>query len=237
MVYQIAELTPEGPYQTANFQVVSALVQMPHLDPVAEITKRVGRPLTDVERRHLDARIASAQIWVERYASEEEKTKLQETLPARAKELSQTQRAFLQHLAAALPETAWEDDALQAKVFEVARTTPIEQPLAFKALYRVLLDRESGPKAGNLLAFLDREFVIKRLAELPYNQAAFWRESAITVPELEAWMEKEKAKIASHDSQLIVAGDLTANEFTFQMVDGKKILRRVITEGGLLATT
>lgn len=234
-VYRLAELTPEGPYRTENFQVVSALVQMPHLDAVEEISRRAGRPLSEIERRHLDARIASAQVWVERYASEEEKTKLQDTLPARAEELTQTQRAFLQHLAAALPGAAWEDDALQSKIFEVARTTPIEQPLAFKALYRVLLDREAGPKAGNLLAFLDRDFVTRRLTELPCDEAAFWRESAIPMPELEAWMEKEKAEIASQDSQLIVAGDLTANEFTFQMADGKRVLRRVLAEGGRLA--
>ena len=136
-VYRLAELTPEGPYQTANFQLVSALVQLPHLDPVREIEKRAGRPLTQVERRHLDARIAAAKVWVERYAGEEEKTRLQETLPARAAELTHTQRAFLHALTAALPETPWQDDALQAKVFEVARLTPIEQPAAFKANYRM----------------------------------------------------------------------------------------------------
>src|SRR5205085_3908697 len=103
------------------------LIQLPHLDAVKEIEKRAGRPLTAIERAHLDARIRSARVWVERYASEEEKTRLQETLPARAAELTQTQRAFLHALADALPHTAWEDDALQSKIFEVARLTPVDQ--------------------------------------------------------------------------------------------------------------
>ncbi len=234
-VHRLSELTPEGGYLNANFQFISALVQMPHLDPVQEIEKRKGAPLTAIERRHLDQRIASAKIWVENYASEEEKTRLQETLPARAQELTQTQRAFLQNLAAALSETAWEDNALQAKVFEVARMTPIEQPIAFKAIYRVLLDREAGPKAGNLLAFLDRDFVIARFRELECDKVAFWRESAVTMDALEKWIAKESEKIESRASQLQIENGVTANEFTVTMKDGKRMLKRVIVEGSLIA--
>ena len=113
--------------------------------------------------------------------------------------------------------------------------TPIEQPLAFKALYRAFLDREAGPKAGNLLAFLDREYVIKRFGELPFDQLAYWRETATPMPELERWMEKEREKIASHTSQLIVDGGVSANEFTFVLKDGKRLLKRVLADGGLLA--
>jgi lysyl-tRNA synthetase class 1 len=234
-VYALAELTPEGAYATANFQLVTALVQLPHLDAVAEIEKRVGRPLTALERRHLDARIRAAQVWVERFAGEEEKTRLQETLPARAQELSQAQRAFLHLLADALPTTPWEDEALQAKIFEIARLTPIDQPSAFKALYRVLLDKAAGPKAGNLLAFLERDFVITRCRELPLDRAAYWRETATPLAELEQWVEKEREKIAEQHNTFVVEGALTANEFTFLLKDGKRLVKRVLSEGTLLA--
>src|SRR4030095_13631473 len=166
---------------------------------------------------------------------EDEKTHLQETLPARHHVFSQAQRGFMQMLADALPSTTWEDDALQSKIFEVARLTPIDQPSAFKALYRVLLDKQSGPKAGNLLAFLDREFVIRRLRELPVDKHAFWRETAIPMPELEKWIEKEREKIESQTSQLIVEGPLTVNEFTFVLKDGKRMIKRVLAEGPMLA--
>jgi lysyl-tRNA synthetase class 1 len=234
-VYRLAELTPEGDYYNANFQVVSALVQLPHLDTVQEVEKRKGAPLTAVERHHLDQRIASVHKWLADYAAEEEKTKLQETLPARAQELTATQRAFLQLLGEALPETEWNDDALQAKIFEIARLTPIEQPVAFKAIYRVLLDKEMGPKAGNLLAFLEREFVVRRFRELPFDRAAFWRESATPLPDLEKWIEKEREKIAEQSSQLTVDGPLTVNEFIFVLKDGKRMKKRVLAAGGLLA--
>ena len=113
--------------------------------------------------------------------------------------------------------------------------TPIEQPLAFKAIYRVLLDKEAGPKAGNLLAFLERDFVVRRFHELSFDKHTFWRESAITMEELEKWIEKEREKIGSQSSAFTVDGPLAVNEFTFMMKDGKRLLKRVIADGTLLA--
>lgn len=230
-VYRISELSPEGAYFNANFQVVSALVQMPHLDVVEQITRRKGAPLTEIERRHLDQRIASAKVWVENYASEEEKTRLQETLPARAQELTAAQRAFLHRLADVLPDTPWDDDGLQAKIFEVARLTPIEQPVAFKAIYRVLLDREAGPKAGNLLAFLERDFVIARFRELAFAKLDYWRETATSVEELEKWLTQQREKIASSSHTTAMEGSVAAFEITFTLLDGKLQLKRVLVEG------
>jgi len=230
-VYGLSELTPEGAYFNANFQLVSALVQMPHLNVVEQVTRRKGSPLTDIERRHLDQRVASARLWVEYYASEEEKTRLQETLPARAQELGAAQRAFLHRLADALPETPWDDDNLQAKIFEIARLTPIEQPVAFKAIYRVLLDREAGPKAGNLLAFLEAGFVIPRFRELPFNVVDYWRETATSPEDLEKWLGQQREKIANSTWTTAMEGSVASFEIIFTMKDGKRQLKRVLVEG------
>lgn len=230
-VYRLSELKPEGDYYNANFQVVSALVQLPHLDEVKEITKRKGAPLTEIEQRHLDQRIASAKMWVENYATEEEKTKLQETLPARAQDLTAAQRAFLHRVAEALPETQWDDDGLQTKVFEVARLTPIDQPVAFKAIYRVLLDREQGPKAGNLLAFLERDFVIKRFRELSYDKLEYWRQTATSEEDLAKWLTQQGEKIAGSTWTTAVEGNVAAFDITYTLKDGKRQLKRVLIEG------
>jgi len=230
-VYRLSELKPEGDYYNANFQVVSALVQLPHLDEVKEITKRKGAPLTEIEMRHLEQRIASAKMWVENYATEEEKTKLQETLPARAEELTAAQRAFLHRLADVLPETAWDDDSLQTKIFEVARLTPIEQPVAFKAIYRVLLNREQGPKAGNLLAFLERDFVIKRFRELTYDKLEYWRQSATSEEDLAKWLTQQGEKVVSSTWTTAMEGNVASFDITYTLKDGKRQLKRVLLEG------
>lgn len=229
-VLRLAEVDSPGELYQGNFQLVSALAQMPHLDPVLELTKRAGRPLSEVELAGLRRRIRSAQIWVERYAAEEEKTRLQETLPARAAELSAAQRGFLRRLSDALASVAWEDDALQAAVFETARTTPIAQPPAFKAIYRVFLDKESGPKAGNLLAFLDRSFVRSRLSQVVVETEEFWRETAVSSEEIAKWMCDNREKIATYRHELHSAGCGNVLELTVELKDGRRHLHRIRLE-------
>ncbi len=226
LVFKLAEVEPLGDFFQANFQLVSALAQMPHLDAVAEIQKRLGRDLTPIERQALERRIASVNVWVRGYAREEEKTRLQETLPARASELNATQCAFLGRLGAALGEVAWEDDVLQATVFETARLTPIDQPTAFKAIYRVLLDKDSGPKAGNLFAYLERAFLINRFTEVPLDTEAFWRESALSEADFAAWAAQAKEKMQSYSHAIQCGPGGKVLELTVEMQDGKRHLRR-----------
>lgn len=232
MTYRLACLREPQPYKPANIQLATALVQMPHLDARAEMAKRLGA-LTPADEGHLDERLASAREWVANFAAEEEKTRLQETLPARAAELSHVQRAFLHALADSLPEK-WEDDAIQSRVFEVARMTPIEQPQAFKAIYRVFLDREAGPKAGNLLAFLDSTFVEKRCREMAFDVAEFWQQSASTPEALAKWLEKEKDNIAGETSDIATHGTWVAKDIIYTFKDGKRVRKRLLSGGTAL---
>lgn len=245
-VYELSCVAPKTDHWVADFQLVTALIQLPHLDVVKELEKRKGSPFTNLERTHLDLRIRAAKYWLANYATDEEKTRLQEILPVRAQELTPTQRSFLQTFAGLLPQTQWTGAALQAAVFSAARLTPIDQPTAFKALYRVLLDREAGPKAGNLLSFLSREFVTRRCAELPVDKYKFWEETAISDEAFEQWLAKEKPNITALSSKFIflsVGRDLPANplgqhhehgmgiiEFFATLTDGKTYCKRVIFE-------
>lgn len=224
-LYRLCEVTNPADSYDANFQLVLTFVQMPHVNLLAEIEKRKGSPLTDHEKAHLEQRAKSARYWLDNFARDEEKVRLQDTLPERAAELGQGQRAFLQQLAAELPAvTPWDDDALQAKIFDVSRRTPLAQSAAFKAIYRTLLDREQGPRAGALMAILDKDFLIKRFTELPYEQEAYWKETAISAADHLAQLEKEKAKVAA--VKLIrQAGEIADFEVTH--TDGKSYVHRV----------
>lgn len=224
-LYRLCEVTsPEDSYD-ANFQLVLTFVQMPHVNLLAEIEKRKGSPLTDHEKAHLEQRAKSARYWLDHFARDEEKVRLQDTLPARAAELTHAQRAFLHQLAADLPGvTPWDDDALQAKIFDVSRRTPLAQSLAFKAIYRTLLDRAEGPRAGALMAILDKDFLIKRFTELPFEEEAYRKETAISASEHLLQLEKEKAKIAA--IKLVkTAGEI--GDFEVTHADGKIYVHRV----------
>ena len=196
-IYQLSEIKPEEEFYQANFQLVVTLVQMPHLDIHKQVETHKKGPLTPLELKHLNQRIESAKYWVENLADENEKTRLQETLPEQANELNNTQKAFLNLLAQSLNGINWEDDTLQTQIFETTRMTPIKQSEAFQAIYRVLLDRDSGPKAGNLLAFLESDFVIQRFGELSYSESELWNDTAISENDFTELLEQQKENISS----------------------------------------
>ena len=230
-IYEMSRVEVEPDCWVADFQLVTALIQMPHLDAVKELEKRKGSPFTELEKKHLDLRIRAAKYWLEHYATEEEKTRLQDTLPARAAELTAVQNGFLHIFADVLEKSeSWNGDDLQVAVFNAARLTPIDQPSAFKAIYRVLLDREAGPKAGNLISFLDKVFVIKRCREVALDRELFWRTASLTRAALEQWLAKEKANIVGIGGKLIPANTFTVAEFATKMADGKTHCLRTILE-------
>lgn len=148
------------------FQLLTTLLQMTHLDVEQEIAKRNGSALTPGEQQHLARRSESARYWLDQYASEEEKIRVQERLPRAALDLSSEQKTFLHTLSGALAGVAWEDEPLQTAIFNTAKQIPIASAAAFEAIYRAFLDRASGPRAGSLLATLDPSFVVHRLKEV-----------------------------------------------------------------------
>ena len=225
-------MKPEGDFFSCEFGLVLALVQMPHLDVVREFEKIKGSSLSDVELAHLTKRIRAAQVFLEHYATPEERMQLQQSLPASASELTAAQRGFLHTLAAMLDEAEWKGDALQSLVFDAARLTPIEQPKAFAALYRVFFDKAAGPKAGNLLAFLDRAWVKKRLLEVEVDQVEFWRATAEPAEKIAKWLADNAAMVASKKVTTREAGGVGVAELHVTMTDGKKHLKRLVVESG-----
>ncbi len=226
-IYELSQVDAEPDHWLAEFQLVVALTQMPHLDVVKELEKRKGSPFTDLERKHLELRIRAVRYWVANYAEPEELTRLQETLPARAAELTATQNAFLHVLAKMLPGTEWEGAALQVCVFNAARLTPIDQPSAFKAIYRVLLDRDNGPKAGNFLSFLNRDFVVKRCGEVTVDVDQYWRETGINAADFEKWIAEQEG-VTALAARIQSRGETNVVEFLVTLADGKTHCRRVL---------
>ena len=47
------------------FQLLITLIQIPHLDVLEDVRKRKGSDLSEVEKVHLQRRIASARYWLD----------------------------------------------------------------------------------------------------------------------------------------------------------------------------
>jgi lysyl-tRNA synthetase class 1 len=128
-----------------------------------------GGPLTDFEAALLAERVAAARAWLEEYAPERARLAVQrDALPAAAATLDDAQRGVLASLADALanqPDDGWNGEALQAAIFDAARAAELPAGRAFMAIYTAFLGQPHGPRAGWLLASLDRDFVVRRLRE------------------------------------------------------------------------
>ncbi|MBF0097010.1 MAG: lysine--tRNA ligase [Magnetococcales bacterium] len=155
-------------YQPIPFQLISTLVQLPHIDLLQEVERQAPPGWCERDRQQLQRRIQAARYWLDHFASPEDTFTVQQQLPENAHLLTATQRAFLHQLAdmLALQEENANGEQLQGVIFEAARLTPLPQAEAFQAIYQVLLGKERGPKAGNLLPFLDRSFVLQRFRAL-----------------------------------------------------------------------
>jgi len=147
---------------------LALLAQVPGVDVLARVEAEKGAALTETERAEFDARLASAVRWLEAYAPERARIEIRRNaIPAEAELLRPEQRGFLR----ALGETAAHGNApatgeqWQAAIFAVAAHHGIDAKAAFNALYLAFLGRANGPRAGWLLASLDRDFVIARLGE------------------------------------------------------------------------
>ncbi len=152
-------------YRTA-FAHLALLAQIPGVDVAARVAEEKGSPLTPAEEAALAERLAAARAWLADYAPEAAIVRVHDSLPGDAAALDDAQRAFLAALAAAADrDVPHGGDAWQTLLFAAAREAGLPPPRAFAAVYRAFLGRENGPRAGWLLAGLERSFVLGRLRE------------------------------------------------------------------------
>ncbi|TSC64607.1 MAG: lysyl-tRNA synthetase [Parcubacteria group bacterium Gr01-1014_91] len=146
-----------------RFREVAFIVQMAHLSLTEEAAKAKGSPLSEDEGRELAERARYAKFWLSSYAPEEFKYELQDEMPS--VELSEVQKNALSTLADYFQSAEHTGEELHLRLHELKTEIPIQPKELFQAIYRIFLNRDSGPKAGWFLAGLPRDFVINRLAE------------------------------------------------------------------------
>jgi lysyl-tRNA synthetase class 1 len=79
--------------------------------------------------------------------------------------LTKGQKEGLRQLAIDLSERDYAPVELHNHIYELAEKIGVRPSELFKAIYLVLIGRDSGPRAGNFISALDREFVIDRFKE------------------------------------------------------------------------
>ena len=168
-IFRYALRDPEADFEAEAaafrpaFSHLAFLLQVPGADVPALVAAEKGSALTAHETAILDERLAAARAWLDDYAPERARMRVHDALPEAAATLDPEQRAFLATLA---EETAARTgDAWQSAIFATATSGGLPAGRAFAALYLAFLGRPNGPRAGWLLASLDRSFVAGRLRE------------------------------------------------------------------------
>lgn len=120
-----------------------------------------GQAVKD-EQDILKREVEYVKNWLAKYAPEEVKFTVQQTLPK--VELSSEQTQFLAALAESI--TSSKDltgQAMHDLIYAALETAGLKPAQGFQALYRIILGKDSGPKAGWFLASLGHEWLVKRL--------------------------------------------------------------------------
>jgi lysyl-tRNA synthetase, class I len=148
------------------FSHLALLEQIPGVDLLERITAEKGAPLTERERALVEERRVAARAWLATYAPDRARLAVQrDGLPPAAATLDDAQRNYLAALWPALAAGEWDGEAVQGAIFTTAKERDLPAGRAFAALYLAFLGRTSGPRAGWLLAALERDFVAARLRE------------------------------------------------------------------------
>ncbi|MDO8564721.1 MAG: lysine--tRNA ligase [bacterium] len=149
-----------------RFSEIAYLVQMPHLTLTEEIEMAYGVTLSKVDETELEQRAAYAKIWLSRFAPPDYNFEIQKEFPEAARGLSTKQKEALSQVLAIFTDGKKLTGAeLHTRLHDIKTETGIAPAEFFKALYRLFLGKESGPKAGLLLGVLDPDLVRKRLKE------------------------------------------------------------------------
>ena len=149
------------------FGHLALLAQVPGVDVHERVAAEKGSPLTEAEAAEFEVRLAAVRRWLEAYAPERARIEIRrDALPAEVALLRPEQLGFLRALSeAAHGEALSSGEQWQAAIFAVASDHGLDAKAAFNALYLAFLGRPNGPRAGWLLASLERDFVINRLTE------------------------------------------------------------------------
>lgn len=135
-----------------RFSALAQFVQMPNMKSY-------------IEKEGLEEWAKYARIWVDRFASENEKFTVQKEIPLSAKNLNDLQKKFLKEVSKMMLEE-WDPESFQKAIYEKSKELNVPSKDTFGALYQALLGKSHGPKAGWLILSLDKDFVRSRFDDV-----------------------------------------------------------------------
>jgi lysyl-tRNA synthetase class 1 len=158
-----------GPVQRVPFRFATVLSQVMRDEKHAVevlISKGVLKDPSEQDVKLAIRRLKCARNWVSKYAPERLRFKVAKEMPVEAvRSLNEKQRRGLARLADDLSSRDYTPIELHNHIYEVGKEIGLKTEELFRAIYLALLGRDSGPRAGNFISVLDRDFVVSRFRE------------------------------------------------------------------------
>ncbi|MEM0127924.1 MAG: lysine--tRNA ligase, partial [Thermoplasmatales archaeon] len=155
-IYELSqpEEVPKAMPVQVSFNHLVNLVQLKASND--EILKTLRKSSFDIsgDTKRLYARIEAVRYWLDHFASDEFKIKLNERPPAI--NLSENEKAFLERLMASMKD-GMSPEEVNRVIHESCSFSMKEKQNCFSILYRIFLNRETGPRLGYLLTSIGIE--------------------------------------------------------------------------------
>ena len=160
---------------TQNLDVTVSSVPFSHLvasyqaalknpDKTLEIISRTEYQKTGADQEQvIRAELKFIEQWLEKWAPGDTKFELSQSV--NISDFNETEKAYFAKLAdkiASAPEAA-DGEWFHKAIYELQESSGLSKPQLFSALYRLLIGKQSGPRAGWFLSMLERDWLIKRL--------------------------------------------------------------------------
>jgi len=145
--------------------LVNVVQMADDVDGIIKILKRNGDfdDAKEDDLARLSQRIKCVRFWLNGFAPDVVKFSVSKEMPN--VELSDGEKEYLRSLYPLLSAAEWNAGAIHNVVSEVGKSSGIGTKGGFQALYKILINRTSGPRLGHFLATMEKDFVTLRVKE------------------------------------------------------------------------
>ncbi len=133
------------------------------IERVLEILERTGYRIDEKARRDVERRLKYAKNWLERFAPERLKFEIAESVDP--SKFGEEEKEFLRAFAERLDEKMRPEE-IHNLVYDVAKEVGLKPAKAFQAIYKAILGKSYGPRAGYFLKMLGIDWVKKRFKQV-----------------------------------------------------------------------
>ncbi len=155
------------PIQVSCKHLVNVVQMTSEFDEIISILKRTidlsDATIEDMDR--LKIRVSTVKYWLNGFAPDSVKFSIRQTAPTSVI-LTVNDKIFFQTLLERFNDVPWDVESINKTFNEVAKNLPIGTKGAYKAMYKILIAKEAGPRLALFLASMDKKFVINRLVQV-----------------------------------------------------------------------